>query len=317
MKSRVFQLLFTACLAACARDVTAQQKFPAKPIRIVLASTPGGTPDILARLIAPKLSENWGQPVVIENRSPAAVAYGTVAKATPDGYTLLQVSPAMVIRTALIPNLPYDALKDFAGVTEIGYSNIVVVVAPGLGVQSVKELIIYTQARPGKIFFATSPAGSGDHMNVERFKSAAGIRAQHVSFKGQAESLIETAAGRSHFTVTGLTAALPFIKDGKLIALLQLVPGLPGVPLAADIMPGWTQLGSQAMLAPAGTPLAIRRQISKEVARILTLPDIRERLHAVAFQIAPTTPEETERKMRADIAAFSKVIKEIGLRPTN
>ena len=309
-----FACVIGVSLVAVSGLASAQQKFPAKPMRIMVGSTPGATPDILARLIGNKMSEHWGQPVVIDNR-PAVIANSTVAKSAADGYTLLLVSPAIAIRAALVPNLPYDTLKDFAGVTEIGYSNAVVVVGPGLGVRSVKELVAYAEARPGKVFFATAAAGGADHLTAERFKFAAGIKAQHVSFKGQAESLIETVAGRSHFTTAGLTAALSFIKDGKLVALAQLVPGLPGVPLAAEVVPQWKQMGSQSILAPAGTPLAIRQQIGKEVARILSLPDIRERLNNVAFHIAPTTPEEHERKLRADIAAFAKVIKDIGLRP--
>lgn len=289
------------------------QRFPTKPIRIVAALT-GSTPDFLARLIGNKMSESWGQPVVIDNR-PGIINATTVAKSAADGYTLLQAGPSIAIRPTLMPNVPYDTLRDFAGVTEIGYSNTLVIAASGLGVKSVKELVAYAEARPGKIFFATGPAGSGDHINVEAFKFAAGIKAQHVSFKGTSESLIEIVAGRSHFSVTGQTVAAPFIKDGKLVALAQLAPGLPGVPLAAEVVPQWKQMGSQAILAPAGTPLAIRQQIGKEVARILNLTDIRERLNALAFQTTPTTPEEHERKLRADVAAYAKVIKEIGLKP--
>lgn len=300
-----------------ATSTSAQQKFPAKPIRIMLGGTPGSTPDVLARLIGAKISDNWGQPVVIENRLPPVVGYSMVAKATPDGYTLLLASPAIAIRAVTFSNLPYDTLKDFSGVTEIGFSNVVVVTAPSSGVKSVKELVAYADARPGKMFFATGTAGGTDHLTVERFRFAAGIKAQYVSYKGQTEALIETVAGRSHFTTAGLTAAMPFIKDGKLVALVQQVPGLPGVPLAADVVPQWKQMGSQSMLAPGGTPLAIRQQIGKEVTRILNLPDIRERLNRVAFHVATTTPEEHDNNLRRDIDAFAKVIKEIGLKPVN
>ncbi len=310
-----FAAVLGAALVAVPGGACAQQKFPTKPIRIVVGVTPGGTADIIARLIGVKITDNWGQAVVIENRLPVVIANTIVAKATPDGYTLLLASPAIAIRAAMFTNLPYDTLKDFAGVTEIGYSNTVVVVAPELGVKSVKELVAYTQARPGKVFFATPAVGGADYMNVARFRLAAGIRAQHVAFKGPAESLIEVAAGRAHFTATGLTAALPFIKDGKLVALVQRVPGLQGVPLAAEVVPEWTRIGAQALLAPAGTPLAIRRQIGREFARALNLPDIRERLDAASFHVATTTPEEHERRLREDIAAFAKAAKEIGLKP--
>ena len=308
-------MLTCAALFVPQGHVLAQQNFPTKPIRIVVGVTPGGTADIIARLMGVKISDHWGQPVVIENRLPVVVANTTVAKANPDGYTLLLASPAIAIRAALFTNLPYDTLKDFAGVTEVGFSNTVVVVTPGLGVTTVKELIAYTQARPGKIFFATPAVGGADHMNIERFRLAAGIKAQHVAYRGPPESLIEVAAGRAHFTATGLTAAMPFIKDGKLVALVQRVAGLPGVPLAADVMPEWGRIGTQAMLAPAGTPLAIRRKIGGEIARALNLPDIRDRLNAASFQVTTNSPEEHERNLRADIAAFAKIIKEIGLKP--
>lgn len=308
-------LLAGVALLATPHRASAQQKFPTKPVRFVVGVTPGGTADIIARLMGTKIIESWGQPLVIENRLPVVVANTTVAKATPDGYTLLLASPAIAIRAAMFTNLPYDTLRDFAGVTEVGFSNTVVVAAPDIGVKSIKDLVAYAAARPGKIFFATPAVGGADHMNIERFRLAAGIKAQHVAFRGPPESLIEVAAGRAHFTATGLTAAMPLIKEGKLVALVQRVPGLPGVPVAADVAPEWTRIGAQALLAPAGTPLAIRRQIGAEVARILNLPDIRERLNAVSFNVTTTTPEEHERNLRADIAAFAKVMKEIGLKP--
>ncbi len=302
-------------LAAVSGLASAQQKFPTKPIRIVVNAAPGATPDILARLIGMKMSDHLGQPVVVDNRAPAVVANALVAKAAPDGYTLLQTSASIAIRAAMFTNLPYDTLKDFAGVSEIGNSNTVVVTSPAFGVKSVKELIAYASARPGKIYFATPAAGGADHMNIERFRLAAGIKAQHVSFKGPAESMIEVIAARAHFTTTGLTAAMPYIKDGKLVALVQRAPGLPGVPLAEEVLPEWKQIGAHAILAPAGTPLAIRTQLGKEIARIMSLPDIRQRLDAVSFRIYTTTPEEHERRLRADIEAYVKVMKDIGLKP--
>jgi tripartite-type tricarboxylate transporter receptor subunit TctC len=309
---------FVHCIAVCvmflAPIALAQQKYPSKPIRVVVVGTAGSTTDILARVIGNKMSESWGQPVVIDNRVPL-IAINLVAKSAPDGYALLLTSAAMAVRAVLTSNLPYDTTRDFAGVTEIGFGNTLVVVSPGLGVKSVKELVAYAQARPGKIFNATGATGDIIYLTGETFKFAAGIKAQHVSFKGQAETLIEIAAGRSHFTTSGQTAALPFIKDGKLVALVQQAPGLPDVPMAADVLPQWKQMGRNAILAPSGTPLAIRQQISKEVARILSLPDVRERLNILAYHIAPTTPEEHERTRREEIAAFAKVVKDIGLKP--
>jgi tripartite-type tricarboxylate transporter receptor subunit TctC len=308
-------------VALVAGPAGAQQKFPGKPIRLVVAFTAGGTPDTLARMIAPRIGEAWGQPVVIENRPGAGgtLAAAIVAKAAPDGYTLLATSPAFAITAALHSSLPYDALKDFAGVAEIGYSTTALVVAPSLGVKSVKELIALAHAKPGFLLFGSAGAGSATHIGAERFRSAAGIKAQHVGFKGQPEFLIEIVAGRVHFGSAGLGPALPFLKDGRLVALAvatpQRSPVLPDVPAAPEVLPGWGRDGSQAWLAPAGTPRAIRAQISREMARALTHPEIKERLTNVGFQIAPSTPEEHEKRLRADIEAFSKVVRDAGLRP--
>jgi len=293
----------------------AQQKFPAKPIRIVVPATPGGTSDIWARLVGMKMGDNWGQPVVIENRVPAIVSYAMVAKASADGYTLLAAGPGVAAQPAVMPNLPYNSLRDFVGASVIGYSNVVVIVPPGIGVKTVKDLIAYAQARPGKIFYATTVVGQADYFTVERFRFAAGIKAQHVAFKGQPEFLIEIAAGRAHFATAGLTAAMSLIKDGKLVALAQQVAVLPGVPLAAEVLPAWKQMGRHALLVPTGTPMAIRQQLSKEVVRILSLPDVRERLNAVGFHITPTTPEETDARIRADIEGYAQAAKDIGLKP--
>jgi len=308
-------------LAVSAGPAQSQQKFPEKPIRLVVAFSAGGTPDNLARMIGPRLSEKWGQPVVIENRPGAGgtLAAAIVAKAPPDGYTLLASSPAFAISAALHANLPYDPLKDFSGVAEIGYSTTALVVTPSLGVKSVKEFIAYANANPGKLFFGSAGAGSATHMGAERFRIAAGIKAQHVGFKGQPEFLIEIVAGRVQFGSAGLGPALPLIKDNRLIALAvatpQRSPVLPEVPAAPEVLPGWGRDGSQAWLAPAGTPRAIRNRISEEMRRVLALPEVRDRLQTIGFHVAPSTPEEHDRNLRADIEAFSRVVREAGLKP--
>jgi tripartite-type tricarboxylate transporter receptor subunit TctC len=302
-------------LATLSGPASTQQKYPTRAMRIIVPTTPGGTNDIWARLVGTKISDNWGQPMVLENRVPGIVAYATAAKATADGYTLLAAGPGSAAQEALVPNLPFKTVRDFAGASVIGYSNVVVVVPPTIGVKTVKELIAYAQARPGKIFYATSVVGGADHFTVERFRAAAGIKAQHVAFKGQSEFLIEIAAGRAHFATAGLTGALPLIRDGKMVALMQQVPVLPGVPLAKDVLPEFQQMGRHSLLVPTGTPMAIRQQLSKEVARIVNLPDIRERLQAVGFHITPTTPEETDALLRSDAAAYAKAAKDIGLKP--
>ena len=279
----------------------------------------GSQNDLVARIISPKLSESWGQPVVIENRTGAggAFAASTVAKAAPDGYTLLMLSSQFAIGAAVHKNLPYDAVKDFAGVTQIGFSTNALIVAPSLGVKSVKDLIAFAQAKPGQILFSSAGAGSGTHMNGERFRLAAGIKAVHVGFKSSPEAVIEVVTGRVHYCVWPLGPALPFIKDGRLLALAvaspQRSPLLPDVPAMVEAIPGYQRDGSFGLLAPAGTPRPILNQISKDVGRVLELPEVKERLQAMGFVPAPTTPEEFDRIVRADIETFKKVGKVAGL----
>lgn len=312
---RAYLACFSVFAALFAPIAPAQQTFPVKPVRIVVSAAAGTGLDAVTRLLAPKLGDHWKQSLVIDNRQ-GIIANSTVAKAAPDGYTLLIVSGSIAVRHVMFANLPYDTLKDFAGVTELYTGNSIVVVGPAMGVKTVKELLAYTQARPGKIFFASPVAGGMDHMNSERFRIAAGIKAQHVSYKGSTEAAIEVAAGRAHFTVISPLIAKPLVSDGKLVAIMQRYPVLPGVPLIGDVLPEWTLVGASSMFAPAGTPMPLRQQISQDVARVLRLPDLKERLDAVGIHVTTTTPEEHDRRLRADIAAFAKVMKEIGLKPT-
>ncbi|HKA41272.1 MAG TPA: tripartite tricarboxylate transporter substrate binding protein [Burkholderiales bacterium] len=306
-------------VATAAGPATAQQKsFPSKPVRWVTVGA-GSQNDLIARLIAPKLAESWGQPVVIENRTGAggAFAASTVAKAAPDGYTLLMLSAQFSIGAAIHKNLPYDAVKDFAGVTQIGFSTLALIVPPVLGVKSVKELIAYAQAKPSQILFSSAGAGSSVHMNCERFRLAAGIKAVHVGFKSSPEAVIEVVTGRVQFSMPALGPSMPFIKDGRLLALAvaspQRSPLLPDVPAMGEVIPGYQVDGSFGLLAPAGTPRPVLNQISKDVGRVLEMPDIKERLQAMGFAPVPTTPEEFDRILRADIATFSRVGKLVGL----
>lgn len=295
------------------------ETFPSKPVRLVTSGA-GGTNDIVARMIGQKMAEGWGQPVVVENRTGAggAMAAATVARAAPDGYTLLLHSAQFVIGAAVHANLPYEPLKDFAGVTQIGFATNALVVVPSLGVKSVKDLIALAQAQPGKIIYSSSGAGSGTHMLGERFRLTAGIKVVHVGFKGVSDAMIEVLAGRVHYSMPPLGTALPFMRDGKLLALavanLQRSPLLPDVPTMVEVLPGYERDGSFGLQAPARTPRPILNRIGNDVRRILDLPDIKERLQAMSFFPAPTTPEEFDKIVRADIATFTRVAKLVGLR---
>jgi tripartite-type tricarboxylate transporter receptor subunit TctC len=304
--------------ALIAHPATAQQKFPAKPIRIVVAFTAGGTPDTLARIIGQKMSEHWGQPVIIENRPGAsgAIAAHLVAKATPDGYTLLATSASIAIHVAMQTQLPYDAMKDLSGVANIGYSTDALVVAPALGIKTLRDFIAHGRAHPGKLLFGTSGTGTSVHLASEKFASEAGIKAVHVPFKGLPEALIDIAGGRIHFGLAVLGASRPFIRDGRLVLLAvgpDRSPLYPDMPAIAEMLPGYTRAGSQTLYAPAATPRAMRQQLSREVGRVLELKDVRERMQDMGFHIAHTLPDETDRLLRLDIQSFTKQVRALGL----
>ena len=322
MQSATFAALIAMGIAVTATQgvAQAQQKYPTRPVRIVVGFSAGSATDITARMLAPRLGEKWGQPVIVENRPGAGgtLAAAMAAKATPDGHTLLLISAAFAIGAVLHANLPYDPLKDFVGVAQIGASTGALTVAPSLGVKSVKELIALAQERPGKIFYGSAGAGSGIHMTAERFKMVAGIKTVHVGFKGQPEMLIEIMSGRIHYGFPGLGPALGMIRDGRLVVLAVVTqkrsPLLPDVPTLVEVLPGFERDATHGLLAPAGTPLRILNQVSKDVAGVLDLPDVKQQMLAISFEPAPSTPEEFNQIIRSMIGTFAKVVVAAGLR---
>lgn len=312
-------VLFAAATLAITPSGVAQSKFPTKPVRFVIGFTAGGPPDTTARIIGPKLSERWGQPVVIENRVGASgtLAAAVVAQATPDGHTLALVSAAFAVNAVVQPNLPFNALKDFRGVTQIGVPTSAIVVAPSLGVKTLKELIAAARERPNKLIYATPGPASSTFMTTAGFNMLAGMNVTHVAYKGQSEMMVEVLAGRVHYCVLGFQTALSAIKDGRLLALAVVTPKrsplLPDVPTVSEILPGYDREAAHALLAPARTPDAVTRQISTDVARVLDMPDVRERFQALGFALTPTTPEEHDRIIRNQIEIFTKIAKTTGV----
>jgi tripartite-type tricarboxylate transporter receptor subunit TctC len=305
---------------ATAGAADARSRYPERPVRFVVGFSPGSATDITARMVGPRLSEMWGQPVVIENRSGAggSIANAAVARAAPDGYTLALISASFAIGAVLHKDLPYDPIKDFVGVTQIGTSSGVLAVAASLPVKSVKDLIALAKERPGKLIYGSAGAGSGIHMTAERFKMAAGINAVHVAFKGQPEMLLEIMAGRIHYGFPGLGPSLGMIKDGRIRALAVITknrsPLLPDLPVLAEVVPGFDRDATHGLLAPAGTPRAIRAKIAKDVATVLELPEVKQQMNAMAFEAGPTTPEEYEKQIRGMIEMFGKIAVNAGLR---
>ena len=307
---------------AAAPTVAQAQSFPTKPIRMVTSTTAGGQPDTIARMIIQKMSEHWGRPVILDNRPGAggALAAGVVAKAAPDGHTLLYVLPNFVITPAMQPNVSYNALKDFIGIGQIGMSTNVLVVTPALNVKTVKEFIALAKTQPGKLIFGSGATGSAGHLSGARFGLIAGIKPIHVAFKGGPDAAIEVLAARSHCTVSTMGVALPFINEKKLVALavlsLQRAPVLPDVPALGEIQSEFKRPEtSHGLVAPAGTPRAILNQISKETARVLDLPDIKERLDSISFVRAPSTPEAYDKILREQLDTVAQLVRDVGLRP--
>ena len=310
-------------LAVCCFGIAAhaQPKFPAKPIRIIASTTAGSQPDGLARFIAQKMSETWGVPVVIDNRpgGSGTLAASPVAKAAPDGYTLLYVLPNFVISTGMLTSLPYDPVKDFTGVAHIGISTNILVAAPSLGVKSLKEFVALAQTQPGKLIFSTSAAGSAANLSGVRFNRAAGIKAIHVAFKGGPDSMIEVLGGRAHYHLGTLGTTIPYIKDSKLTALAvttpQRTPVLPDVPTLGEMYAEFQRPEtSHGLAVPTGTPRAIIEQISKETVRILNSPEMKERMQLIGYVSAPGGPDEYSKILRAQIETMGRLVRDAGLR---
>lgn len=294
--------------------------WPLRPVRIINGFSIGGPTDISARILGPKLADLWGQPVVLENRTGAGGSIASVitAQATPDGYTLLLTSASFAINAVLRPNVGYDPLRDFTSVTQIGYSTSAVVVRPSLAVRSVKELIAMANERPGKLLYGSAGAGSGTHMTTERFNMSAGIKGTHVAFKGQSEMVIELLAGRLDYGVPTLGPSLAMIKDGRLRALAVVIPKrsplLPDVPAVIEILPNFRRDAAHMIMAPAKTPRAIVNKISRDVARVLEMPDVKKQMDAIDFTIAPTTPEAFDKLLREMLVTFEEVARAAGLK---
>jgi tripartite-type tricarboxylate transporter receptor subunit TctC len=299
---------------------TAKPNWPVRPVRLVVGFSTGGPMDISARLIGPKLAEMWGQPVVIENRTGAGGSIATVmvAQSTADGHTLLLTSASHAINAVLRPKSGYDPLRDFASISQIGYSTSALVVPPSLNVKSVKELIALANEKPGSILYGSAGAGSGTHFTTERFNLAAGIKGKHVAFKGQSEMTIEILAGRLHFGVPTLGVALGMIREGRLRALAVVTPRrspqLPDVPAMVEILPNFKRDAAHLLLAPAKTPRAVVLKISHDIARLLDMPDIRKQMEAIDFTPAATTPEELDKIIREMMVIFEEVARAAGMK---
>jgi tripartite-type tricarboxylate transporter receptor subunit TctC len=301
----------------------AQSPFPSKPVRLIVTSPPGGSNDILNRIVGAKLGELLGQPVLIDNRPGASgfVAAEMVAKSAPDGYTLLAATEATLVANPLFfRNVPYDSQRDFAPVTiavEIGY---VLLVHPSVPAKSVEELIALARTAPGRLNYASSGNGSAFHIGMELFKRMAGVDIVHVPFKGSALSVNAMLAGEVQIMLNGTPNGVPLAKSGKLRALA--VAGARRSPLAPELptiaesgLPGYEMSGWFGTVAPAGTPAAVVAVLNREYVRALHVPEVRERLEGYGFDVVGNTPEEFASRMRSESQRLARVIRESGAKP--
>jgi tripartite-type tricarboxylate transporter receptor subunit TctC len=311
-----------AALALFSTVCAAQpQHFPNKPIRMIVGFTPGSEIDVVARLLNQEISENWGQRVVVDNRTGAGGTVGgaIAATAAPDGYTLFFNSVSHTASQALYSKLPYDTLRDFAGVSQATSAPNVLVVAPTQGIKSVKELLALARQKSGQINFGSAGVGSGTHITGEMFRLAEQLNVSHVPYKGVPELLADTVTGRIHYSFSPIGNTLPFVKDRRLIALAVTTtvrsPSLPEVPTVAEsAIPGFEWDQWYGLFAPAKTPRAIVNQLSKEMARVLALPDIRERLAFRGSVPKPSTPEQFDKFVRAEVEKVTKAIRAGGIK---
>ncbi len=293
------------------------QAYPTRPVRVIVAAAPGGPADVIGRSVAQKLSERLGQQFYVENVPAGAgnVAVGMVAKAAPDGYTLLSPTSAVVINPSLYASLPYDTLKDFAPITLVAASPHVLTVNPDLPVHSVQELVALVRANPGKYSYASPGTGTTGQLAGELFKLSLGLDLIHVPFNGAAPGVLSTIGGHTPIMFSALPSAAASIKDGKLRALAvtsgRRDPQFPDVPTLAEAgVPDQESQFIACVLAPAGTPKPVVDTLYREIARMIVLPDVQQRLAAIGFTPVVNTPEEFAVELKTEVARWAKVIRD-------
>jgi tripartite-type tricarboxylate transporter receptor subunit TctC len=317
---KFFRIVLSMALGAWTTLALAQG-YPNKPVKIVVPFTAGSATDILARTFGQKLSELWGQPVIIDNRPGAGgtIGAGIVARSPPDGYTLLVNSAAQAYNPSIYPSLPYDTAKDFVEIAPLAGQPNVLVVAPATGYRTVADLVAAAKAKPGALNFASAGTGSGTHINAEKFRLAASIDVVHIPYKGTPEALTDTMTGRVTYFFSPISAALPNVREGKLVALgvstAKRSSTLPNVPTIAES--GLAEFDYNlwvGIFAPAGTPADIVDRIGRDVGRALESPEVKERLSALGAEPMPMTPAEFHRFVMEEIDGAAKVIKAAGIK---
>lgn len=308
-------------VALLTTGVAVAQVYPAKPVRIVVPLAAGGPGDVLTRAMGQKLSEQTGQPVVIDNRPGANTNVGTefVAKSPADGYTLLSTANPLTTNPSLYPVLPYDPIRDFAPVTLIGLTPLLLVVHPSLPVKTTKDLVALAKSKPAQLHYGSAGNGSALHLAGEMFNSVAQIKLVHVPYKGVTNAFSDLLGGQISIMFPGAPIALPQVKSGKLRALgttgarrMSAAPELP--PIAESGMPGYEVSVWYGIVAPAGTPAAAISRLHAEISKIVQLPDIKDRWAVLGAEPLHNTPEQFAAFLKADIGKWAKVVRDAGVK---
>ncbi len=309
-------------LAALSAPLALAQNYPNRPIRLVVASSPGGSSDILGRLLAAKMSDGLKQQVVVENRAGASGVIGVdaVAKAPPDGYALVITQTSLAINPSMIRKMPYDAMRDLAPISEIVTAPNVLVVHPSVPAKTVKELIALAKSKPGRINIGSPGVGTSPHLSAELFKYMSGADMPQVLYKGSGQSMIGLLSGEIESAFPTMPTVIQYVKDGRLRALgvttLKRVQAMPKVPsIAEGGLPGYESTQWFGVLAPAGTPRPIIDRLNQEIVRVLNTPDIKERLNAEGTEIVASTPEDFAKHIKSETEKWAKVIKAAGIKP--
>jgi tripartite-type tricarboxylate transporter receptor subunit TctC len=298
------------------------QGYPTKPIRIIVPYPAGGTSDILARSIGQKLSESLGQPVIVENKPGANGNVGAefVARAAPDGYTLLLADiGALAISPSVYPQLPFDPAKDFSPVTMVAYSPHILVVHPSVPASSVKELVALAKEKPGKLNFAISGVGGAPHLAGVDFALRTGIQWTYIPYKGGAQAIADVAGGQADVTMNGMLATYPLVQGGKLkllaVSSAKRMSSIPNAPTIAESgVPGFETGSWQGVVAPAGTPRGVVAKLNSEISRIVTTPEMRDKLGVQGADVRTSTPDEFTSFIRTEMTKWAKVVKDANVK---
>ena len=321
MSRRAFTLSIAVCAAAAITTEAAE--YPQRPLRILTPFSAGSVTDIIARPIAAKLSESWGQPVVVDNRTGAGgcIAAEIVARATPDGHTLLiGATGPNAVNPSLIKNMPYDSRRAFAAITLTATNNLLMVVSLPLQVKSVKELIDLAKAKPGQLRYASPGTGSSPHLAGELFKSLAGVDMVHVPYKGSPQYTVDLLAGRIDLVIAAAGALLPHIKSGRIrllgVSAGKRDPAMPDIPTISEAgAPGFEVVGWFGLLTTAGTPAPVVKKLHAEVVRILTLSDVKNVYLNSGLEVTTSSsPAEFDALIRSERDKWAKVIKAANIR---